>query len=776
MEMDFSSPFFNAKQHQPKFQVNLSTNHHYLISMNRRFILSFTLILFFIPSFAQWKPVGDNIASKWRDKVNPDNAWKEYPRPQLVRSEWKNINGLWDYTILPKGKPMPDSWDGKILVPYCVESSLSGVGKALNPDQELWYNLEVKIPDGWKGRYIKLHFGAVDYKTTVYVNDQLAGEHTGSSDPFSFDITPFLKEGVQKINVKVWDPTDSDIQPRGKQALNPFGFWYTAVSGIWQTVWLEPVSETNINHLEPVADLASQTINLRSVLENPQGNEMVKVKISFKGNTVKEEELRYSSNIKLKLDNPKLWDPTTPNLYDLEMEVKRGDLVVDKFNSYFAMREVSLRKDVNGFTKINLNNKPLFQWGVLDQGWWPESLLTPPTDDALKYDMEVLKDLGFNMIRKHIKVEPARFYYHADVMGLLVWQDMPSGFLKINHPEQHLKWDDKEDWKRPEASAKDFEKEWKSIMDNLRFFPSIVVWVPFNEGWGQYDTKRIAEWTRTYDPTRLTNATSGWTDRGVGAMYDAHQYPGPSMEPAVQNPGRAIVLGEFGGLGWPIKGHLWKEDKKNWGYRTYEDEKKYVNEYSSVIKNVYPLLSRGLSAAIYTQTTDVELEVNGLMTYDRKILKVPAKEVKDLHQKLYSNYGKAVFLVEDSEVSPSKIQFRTTFPGTEWYRKGNPAGFKTQMGPVRIAKGQSIWSAATFQLKDKADLAMKLYAQGALKIFLNGHLIYDKKILTKRHYDEFNLSEFKEHLKEGNNRIALELTDVGADSSFDYGLYQFNTY
>lgn len=743
--------------------------------IGKRLLLTLLLCISVSHVFSQWKPVGNKIATKWKDEVSPENAWKEYPRPQLVRKDWKNLNGLWDYAIVSKDAASPETWQGKILVPYCVESSLSGVGKALNPDQELWYNLQVSIPDQWKGKNIKLHFGAVDYKTTVYVNDKQVGQHTGSSDPFSFDITPYLTEGIQKIRVKVWDPTDSDIQPRGKQALNPFGFWYTAVSGIWQTVWLEPVNKTSISHLEPIANLAAQTINLRSVLDHPQGNETVKVRVSFKGKTVKEEQLKYSPDIKLKLENPKLWDPTTPNLYDLYVEIRRAGEVIDDFSSYFAIREVSLKKDNNGFVKINLNNKPLFQWGVLDQGWWPESLLTPPTDEALKYDMEVLKELGFNMIRKHIKVEPARFYYHADVMGLLVWQDMPSGFLKINHPEQHVKWDDKEDWKRPAASAKDFEMEWKSIMDNLRFFPSIVVWVPFNEGWGQYDTKRVAEWTRKYDLTRLTNATSGWTDRGVGAMYDAHQYPGPSMEPGVQNPGRAIVLGEFGGLGWPIKDHLWKDDKKNWGYRTYEDEKKYVSEYSAVVRNVYPLISRGLSAAIYTQTSDVELEVNGLLTYDRKVLKVPAKDVKNLHEKLYANYGKAVFLVEDSEIKPSKIQFRNTFPGTEWYGKSNPAGFKTQLGPVNVTKGQSVWSAATFQLNDKqADLAMKLYAQGALKIYLNGQLVYDKKILTKRHYDELNLSEFKEYLKVGANRIALELTDAGADSSFDYGLYQFS--
>lgn len=743
--------------------------------MVKKTILSLVLCHILVNASAQWKAVGDKISTQWKKDISPENVWKEYPRPQLVRKEWKNLNGLWDYAIVAKGSVAPERWQGKILVPYCIESSLSGVGKALNPNQELWYDTEVNLPEKWDGKNIMLHFGAVDYKTTVYVNGKLVGEHTGSADPFSFDITPFLKKGSQRLSVKVWDPTDSDIQPRGKQALDPFGFWYTAVSGIWQTVWLEPVNKTNLSHLEPIADLANNSVNLRSVLEQPEGNEEVKISIGFKGKLIKQLQMKYSPEILLKLEQVELWDPANPNLYDLNMEITRDGRLIDDFSSYFAMREVSLKKDANGFMRIHLNGKALFQWGVLDQGWWPESLLTPPSDEALKYDMEVLKDLGFNMIRKHIKVEPARFYYHADVMGLLVWQDMPSGFLEIHHPEQHVKWDDKEDFKRPAASARDFEMEWKSIIDKLRFFPSIVVWVPFNEGWGQYDTKRITAWTEKYDPTRLVNATSGWTDRKVGSMYDAHQYPGPAMVPLVNNPGRAVVLGEFGGLGWPIKGHLWKDDKRNWGYRTYQDRNQFIQEYSEVIKNVYPLISRGLSAAIYTQTSDVELEVNGLMTYDRKILKLPEEQAKQLHQPLYANYTKPVFLIKDSETQASKLNWSAVYPGKDWTTEPNLPAFSQQLGAVNVEKGKSIWSANSFNLTDrKTDLAMKLYAQGQLKIYLNGKLIYDKKILTKRHYDEFNLLNYKDLFKLGLNHIAVELTDTTADAKFDYGLYQFN--
>lgn len=748
-----------------------------IMRITRRVFFSILLVISFSSTIAQWKPVGDKIATEWKAEVNTDNAWKEYPRPQLVRQTWKNLNGLWEYAIVEKGKSSPEQFQGEILVPYCIESSLSGVKKALLPTQELWYKRSISVPNDWRNKNVILHFGAVDYKTTVYVNDKLVGEHTGSSDPFSFDITPYVNlSGNQEIKVKVWDPTDSDIQPRGKQALKPFGFWYTAVSGIWQTVWLEPVNKTSIQVLNPVPDIDNKLITLHSVVANRSGNELLKVKISFKGKTISEQVVKYKDALSFKLSDPVLWSPDLPAIYDLDIQLKRGSEVLDSFTSYFAMRKIALGKDVNGYTKLMLNNKPLFQWGVLDQGWWPESLLTPPSDEALKYDMEVVKRLGFNMIRKHIKVEPARFYYHADTMGLLVWQDMPSGFLKIQHPEQHVKFDAKEDWKRPEDSAKDFEKEWKSIIDNLKFFPSIVVWVPFNEGWGQYDSKRIAAWTQNYDKARLVNATSGWTDRNVGDMFDAHQYPGPSMEPGEQNPGRAIVLGEFGGLGWPIKGHLWEDSRRNWGYRTYLDKAEYTLEYSKVIKNVYPLISRGLAAAIYTQTSDVEAEVNGLMTYDRKVLKVPEDEARALHEQLFRAYSKHQMLISDSEVKSSSLNISSEFPGEGWNLNSSLiTNFKKVEGPAKLKQGDSVWAINSFsnaQLSGK--LAMKLYAQGDLKIYLNGNLVYDKKILTKRHYDELNLSDFNQYVKEGQNIIGLELKNVTADSDFDFGVYQFN--
>lgn len=755
--------------------LSLYTIHRSLINIMRipgRLSIIIALLLLSFAGYSQWKPVGDKIATEWKSKVTPDNAWQEYPRPQLVRTAWQNLNGLWEYAIRPKGESKPRVFDGKILVPFCVESSLSGVGKPLLPTQELWYKKQISLPSNWNGKNIILHFGAVDYKTSVYLDDKLVGEHTGSSDPFSFDITAYLNGRPQELIVKVWDPTDSETQPRGKQVLKPVGFWYTAVSGIWQTVWLEPVAKTRIYSLNPVANIDDQSVDLVSQLENPQGNERLKVSVFRKGKMVLETDELYKPSIGLKIPKPELWTPASPALYDLKVEVTRDGKLLDQFSSYFAMRKISLGKDLNGDVKLMLNNEPLFQWGVLDQGWWPESLLTPPTDEALKYDMEVLKRLGFNMIRKHIKVEPARFYFHADTMGLLVWQDMPSGFVRSD-PKQHVSFDAELDWDRPDESARTFEQEWKSIMDNLRFFPSIVVWVPFNEGWGQYDSERISAWTENYDKTRLVNATSGWTDRKVGTMFDAHQYPGPSMEPGIQNPGRAMVLGEFGGLGWPVKGHIWDAGRNNWGYRTFLSESDYTRAYSKVIRNVYPLISRGLAAAIYTQTSDVEAEVNGLLTYDRKRLKVDEAEAIALHSKLYEKYSKAEFLVPDSEISPSNLYTSSTQPGHGWHVRAAAADFKPSVGPLKLKKGDSIWAVNKFTLSHKDNLAMKIYAQGQLKIYLNGSLVYENEILTKRHYDELNLSEFSEKMKRGENTIALELKNATADSEFDFGLYKF---
>ncbi len=742
----------------------------------KKLIFASCLSILFLATNAQYRQQLVTIASPWASQINETNAWQEYPRPQLVREEWKNINGLWDYAVTNKGEKRPSNFHGKILVPYSIESSLSGVQKALSPMQELWYDKEVNIPTDWKGKNVILHFGAVDYQSDLYVNGKHVGQHTGGSDPFSYDITPFLSSATtQRISLKVFDPTDTDMQPRGKQSLNPKGFWYTAVSGIWQTVWMEPVNATRVSVLNPVSDIDNGTITLNSNLSNSLGNEKMELQIFYHGNQINKTVVPYQSALKIAIEDAQLWSPEHPNLYQIKLKITRNGKELDKISSYFAMRKISLGKDHNGFTRLALNNEPYFQWGTLDQGWWPESLLTPPSDEAMKFDMEMVKRMGFNMIRKHIKVEPARYYYHADTMGLLLWQDMPSGFLGLNDEDQHVKFDAAKDWDRPKDSAMSFKEEWKSIIDNLRFFSSIVVWVPFNEGWGQFQTKEITDWTINYDKDRLVDATSGWTDRGVGHMFDAHQYPGPSMEPTGQNQGRAIVLGEFGGLGWPIKGNLWNEDKKNWGYRTYFDKSIFHKEFSKVINNLYPLLSKGLSAAIYTQTSDVEAEVNGLITYDRKFQKISDAEMKKLSEPLYASVNKATFIINDSEEEKATLFVSRTEPSKKW-NLHNPfePEFSAHEGPYKLSKGEGLWAINSFVVEDKLErIALKLFAQGDLKIFLNGTEIYNNRIITKRHYDEFNLSNYQNLLKEGKNIIGFELKNSEPNTQFDFGLYKF---
>ncbi len=579
------------------------------------------MICYALTSSAQSLAPG-KIETRWAKNVNASNVWQKYPRPQMVRSQWMNLNGLWDYAIIKKDNAEPKKYDGKILVPFCAESSLSGVEKSVLPDENLWYKRSFNIPTSWKGKKILLHFDAVDWETKVWLNGKLIGQHQGGSDPFTFDVSKYLKNGAQELTVSVWDPTDTGTQPRGKQQLSQKGIWYTPVTGIWQTVWLEPVESAYIERITPIADIDQNKVRLKNLINGAKGNESLSIKVMSNNKVIADQSFKVNSPIEITVPNPELWSPDHPFLYQLNVQLKRGNKVLDQIGSYFAMRKISIGKDKYGYERLLLNNEPKFQYGTLDQGWWPDGLLTPPSEEAMLYDMQILKDMGFNMLRKHIKVEPSRYYHDADSLGILIWQDMVTGFKTSEKATQHVQSGAKEDWQRPKNSADEFENEWKAIIDHLSFFPSIVTWVTFNEGWGQYDTKRIVEWTQKYDPSRVIDGVSGWEDRGVGNMIDTHQYPGPGMELASLNPGRVVVLGEFGGLGLPIQNHLWNPEMRNWGYRTYKSGKELVKEYAELIHNMYPMINRGLSAAVYTQTTDVEGEVNGLMTYDRDSIKI----------------------------------------------------------------------------------------------------------------------------------------------------------
>ncbi len=574
-----------------------------------------------------WSPAGSKIKTPWAETLTPDNVWKEYPRPQMVReNNWMNLNGLWNFKVVSRESSKPNNFDRKILVPFSIESALSGVEERLGSDKKLWYQRSFEIPSEWRKKTILLHFEAVDWETEVWVNGKSAGTHKGGFDPFTFDITKLLKRGSNELVVSVWDPTDEGTQPRSKQVTDPGGIWYTPVSGIWQTVWLEAVNPVYFENVYPVPDIEKDQVQIFYDLEQSWKSDVVKATVSFEGNVILEEEFLSLADIVLSIDNPKLWSPEFPNLYDLNLKLLRKDNVLDEVDSYFAMRSVSQGKDENGFERIMLNGKPIFNYGPLDQGWWPDGLLTPPSDEAMKYDIEVLKEMGFNTIRKHIKVEPARYYYWTDKLGMLVWQDMPNGDSHIGPGEGEIE--------RLPVSAEQFEIELTRLVETRFNHPSIIMWVIFNEGWGQYDTARLTDYVRELDPTRLVNSVSGWNDMGVGDVVDIHSYPGPDMPPYSR--GRAGVLGEFCGLGLPIDGHTWETE--GWGYRAYETVEDLQNVYGDLINRVDYLRQRwGLAAAIYTQTTDVETEVNGMMTYDRAIIKMDPAQVRAINSVLYGD-------------------------------------------------------------------------------------------------------------------------------------------
>ncbi len=589
------------------------------------------LLLLVLNTYSQdWKPAGTRIKTTWAEKVDPASPLPEYPRPQLVRKEWMSLNGLWDYVILPRGNTLTGNYDGKIMVPFAIESSLSGVQKTVGDQNELWYRRTFEIPMAWKNYRVMLNFGAVDWKADIWINNTRIGSHTGGYTPFSLDITPFIvKSGKQEVIVRVWDPTDTGFQPHGKQVNKPQSIWYTSVTGIWQTVWIEPVEQVHISQIKTVPDVDGSSVSVLAVVRDAVPGDIIEVKILDKGKIVNSGRSSAGQEVLLAVPQAKLWSPETPFLYDLEVSLVRGSKVTDQVSSYFGMRKVSTRQDENGVVRIQLNNKDYFQFGPLDQGWWPDGLYTAPTDEALLYDIRKTKDFGFNMIRKHVKVEPARWYYHCDREGILVWQDMPSG---DHSPQWQMRnYFNGKELQRSAQSEENYKKEWKEIINLCYSNPCVVTWVPFNEAWGQFKTPEIVEWTKNYDPSRLVNPASGGNHYETGDMLDIHNYPDPVL--AMFDGKRACVLGEYGGIGLALENHLWEQDR-NWGYVQYKTSEEATDAYIKLAEKLKLLIPACYSAAVYTQTTDVEIEVNGLMTYDRKVIKLNEERIRKVNREV----------------------------------------------------------------------------------------------------------------------------------------------
>ena len=719
---------------------------------------------------AGWRPGKAPLLSRFAEQVSPNNVHPEYPRPQLVRKDWLNLNGLWDYAILPNSNSTPERFDGKILVPFPLDSALSGVMKPLSETNSLWYRRAVALPPTWRGRRIRLNFGAVDWHARVSINGKSVGQHRGGYDRFSFDITEYLRwNGEEEISVSVTDLTEGD-QPRGKQSRKQEGIFYTPASGIWQTVWLEPVPELCIDKLKTAPDVVGKALRLWTAVNSLSDKLRIEAVAFADGKEVSRVNGLPNSELILAPPEPRLWSPDDPFLYDLQVTLKDGDKSLDSVTSYFGLRKIALGKDEQGFTRIALNDQFLCQIGTLDQGFWPDGIYTAPTDEALRSDIEFLKQAGFNLTRKHVKVEPDRWYYWCDKLGLLVWQDMPSG----NNATVE--------------GRRNFETELLRMVEDLENHPSVVVWVLFNEGWGQYETERLTQWLKRLDPSRLVDNASGWTDMRVGDLIDIHSYPGPDSRPPEAH--RAAVLGEFGGLGLPVEGHSWSASC--WGYLMLPDRKALADRYSRLFKQVWALHKlRGLSAAVYTQTTDVETECNGLLTYDRSVTKIALDVLLDASRGAFQGPPMKSIL-PDAMVGRARWKYSMQKPPEEWLKpefdasdwKEGEGGFGASGTPGSFPntewKTPDIWLRSQFALTtdevsaegqlDSSPIRLNVYHDEDAEIYLNGVLALKLKGFSTE-YQEFEISpEAVATLRAGNNVIAVHCHQTTGGQGIDVGI------
>jgi hypothetical protein len=697
----------------------------------------------------------------------------------MAREEWASLNGLWDYAVCPEGAGRPEAWDGEILVPFPIESSLSGVGRRVGEREILWYRRRFVIPESWAGKRILLHLDAVDWEARVRIDGHEAGLHRGGYDRFTCDITPFLRSGEaareHEIVVSVWDSTDAGDQARGKQVRRPHGIWYTPTTGIWQTVWIEPVPEEYIRSLRILPVLEDGVIRL-TVETNAPDDRPVKAEVVGGLATVSRvRSFRRDTAIGVPVaDDPRLWTPDDPFLYDLEVTLGSGE-DADRVRSYFGMRSVSVEKDRAGIVRIHLNGKPTFLLGPLDQGFWPDGLYAAPTDEALRYDVEMTKRLGFNAVRKHVKAEPERWYHWCDRIGLVVLQDMPSGDAFVRPGEGEIR--------RSAQSARQFEAELRRVIEQRANHPSIVMWIPFNEGWGQYDTARIVELVREVDPTRLVTCASGWNDFPVGDVQDVHAYPGPAA-PRPED-GRAAVLGEFGGLGLPIAGHTW-QDEENWGYRSFENREALTGAYVALVERLRGLIAwPGLSAAIYTQTTDVEIEVNGLLTYDRAIVKMDRDRVAAANGALYRTPDSVRIVAPTAFEDEVVWRYTTETPPDGWEAPGfddsgwdsGRSGFGTDGTPG--ARVRTEWSSSDLWIRRSFDLdegafrgapVLLVHHDEGAEIHVNGVLATRLEGYSTSYVLVEPSEEARAALRSGRVTLAAHVRQTGGGQYLDIGL------
>ena len=743
----------------------------------RALITAMLMIAITIETGADYKPGDGPLMTHWGKQIDPEKVLPEYPRPQMMRGEWLNLNGLWQFSAGKPNEPPPigKEFAQSILVPFPVESALSGVMEHSNL---LWYRRVFNVDD-WidSERRVLLHFGAVDWETGVWINGKNVGSHRGGYDPFTFDITEALKPaGEQEIIVWVSDPTSDGPQPRGKQVNDPQGIWYTPTTGIWQTVWLEPVTKAYIRSIKLVPNVDRKCLIATADCMGARAAHTVEVCLPLGDGTEAVMTGLPGRPIIMPIENPKLWSPDSPHLYDLRVRLLDDNQAIDEVYSYFGMRKIALGPDSQGITRLMLNGRPLFQIGVLDQGFWPDGLYTAPSDEALRYDIEMLKQLGFNLARKHVKIEPARWYYWCDKLGLLVWQDMPSGDKYIGPSDPDIV--------RTRESKRQFEYEMRQMILAHYNNPSIVMWVIFNEGWGQYDTERMVKLAHALDPSRLIDSASGWADRVVGDVHDIHAYPGPAApRPETQ---RAAVLGEFGGLGLPLEGHTWT-DKKNWGYRNLTSREQLTEKYEQLLERLRPLIGDpGLCAAVYTQVSDVETEVNGLLTYDRAVLKPDVERIRAVHEKLHLPPPTTTSIVPTSRATGLEWRYTTKPPAAKWFQpsfddgnwKAGPGGFGTDGTPGAVVRTvwntNEIWLRRGFELSGEltGDVRLMVHHDEDVELYINGILAAQAEGYTVS-YELLRLTPAgRAALQPGQNTIAIHCKQTGGGQYIDAGLVE----